>query len=47
MHGKRHFWQGHAKPYSGMPAIDVLKVTHEGQQAAMRPASHRYCGSLF
>jgi len=29
------------------PAVDILKVTHDGQHVAMRPARHHYCGDLF
>jgi len=26
----------------GLPAVDILKVTHKRQHAAMRPVRHRY-----
>ena len=35
---------GHAQIYL---AVNVLKVTHKGQHAVMRPARHHYCSSLL
>jgi len=29
------------------PAVDIIKMTHDGQHVAMRPARHHYCGDLF
>ena len=35
---------GHARR---CPTSDILKVTHKGQHAAMRPARHHHCGHLL
>ena len=35
---------GHARR---CPTTDILKVTHKGQHAAMRPARHHHCGHLL
>jgi len=38
-----HLWGKHTRTFL---AVDILKVTHKGQHAAMRPARHHYCTRL-